>query len=253
MDDLGSISLLDEQPALAELVPARQREAARRALTARSYRAPAGRWHPDALLDAARPRFGILVLDGLLLRDVAVAHTTCGELVGPGELLRPWDRFGERAPTPFEIEWKVLEPMRIAVLDERFAEILAAWPPLVDEFLQRAVERSHSLALHVAIHCLKRVDLSLLVLFSHLADRFGRVTPKGILIPIRLTHQDLGKLIGSPRQSISASLPRLVERGLIVRAGGDRWLLHHELPNEIEAMLQRRARRTAEVAEAGSR
>jgi CRP-like cAMP-binding protein len=250
---LGTVHLLDEDPSLFDLLPERQRHAARRALTASAYAVPAGAWHPGALRDTDHPHLGLLVLDGLLIRDVCVANTVCGELVGPGEMLRPWDAFGERAPMPLEIEWKVLEPVRIAVLDHDFAAVLSAWPELVHGFVERAVERSLSLALHVAIHCIRRVDISLLVLFSHLADRFGKVTPAGIAIRIGLTHEDLGKLVGATRQSISLALRELAVRGALRRRADGTWLLELDAPVEIEEMLARQGRKRSDSSVARAR
>lgn len=248
MEQLGTVYLLDEDPALLRHVPERYHAAARRAAAAPAYRLPAATWQPDILTTNPEDSpFGLLLLDGLLLRDVVVAHTTCGELVGPKELLRPWDDFGTRAPMPLEIEWKVLHSTRIAVLDQEFAHVLAAWPALMNEFVQRAIERAHSLALHVAIHCIRRVDISLLVLFCHLSDRFGTVTPNGIALNIDLTHQDLGKLIGATRQSVSQALTQLNRRGLIVRRTDKTWLLSPQASDEIDHLLPpgpiRRSRR----------
>lgn len=242
MEDLGTVYLLDEDPSLLERVPDRYRVAARRAVVAPTYRVAEGNWQPDVLSQSHQTLFGLLVLDGHLLRDVVVAETTCGELVGPGELLRPWDDFGTRAPTPIEIEWKVLKAARIAVLDHEFSHVLATWPALMDEFVQRAIERSHSLALHVAIHCIRRVDISLLVLFSHLADRFGKVTPSGITLDLDLTHQDLGKLVGATRQSISQALGQLAARQVLTRRRDRTWLLAHDAEAEIEHMRAHRNR-----------
>lgn len=127
------------------------------------------------------------MLDGLIVRGVNVAHRRCGELVGAGALLRPWGNFGEQAPMPFEVRWRVIEPVRLALRDQRVMVVSARWPPLMHAVVKRAVERSHALALNVAIHCLQHVELRLLVLFWHLADRFGRVTSEGTIIPIRLS------------------------------------------------------------------
>jgi CRP/FNR family transcriptional regulator, cyclic AMP receptor protein len=237
----GAVQLTDEDPALLDLVPEGDRPAARRALTVAAYEIPAGAWTPASLASSGDPHLGLLLLEGLLLRDVRVAHTICGELVGPGELLRPWDSFGDRAPMPVEIEWKALEPLRLAVLDYDFAEVLGRWPALVHEFVQRAVERSHSLALHVAIHCIRRVDVSLLVLFAHLADRFGKVTPHGIAIPVKLSQEDLGKLVGATRQSINQALGQLAERGALTRRDDGPWLLQTEAHREIEDMVAPRS------------
>ncbi len=242
MERLPSVYLLDEDAVLLSLVPERDRSTARRTLTAAAYRVRRGSWQPRAAFAHGDTHFGLLVLDGLLIRDVVVGHTTCGELVGPGELLRPWDDFSDWAPMPVEVDWKVLDSMRVAVLDHDFAQVVAAWPTLVSAFMERAVERSHSLALHVAIHCIRRVDLSLLVLFWHLAVRFGKVTPAGIVISIRLTHEDLSKLVGATRPSVTLALGEVAERGWVVRQGDGSWRLPHEPPGEIRTMLGRRQR-----------
>jgi CRP/FNR family transcriptional regulator, cyclic AMP receptor protein len=243
MRHLGQVALIDEDAALLDLVPESEHSAVRDALTATAYAVPAGPWTPGPLASDGDSHLGLLLLDGLLLRDVSVAHTTCGELVGAGELLRPWDAFGERAPMPIEIDWKALEPLRIAVLDHGFAAALARWPALIHAFVERAIERSHSLALHVAIHCIRRVDLSLLVLFAHLADRFGRVTPNGIVIPVKLTQEDLGKLVGATRQSVNVALGQLLDRASLTRRDDDTLLLNHHALTAIEHLLAPRSPR----------
>lgn len=247
MRSCGLVQLLDEDPNLLQLLTERERPAAWRALTAESYLVEPGEWRPDRLADAEQTPFGLLVLDGLVLREVAVANTTCGELVGPGELLRPWDNFGNQAPTPFEIGWKAIAPLRIAVLDADFAQVLGMWPPLVNAFVDRAIERSHSLALHVAIHCIRRVDLSLLVLFSHLAERFGTATAEGMTIPVKVSQSDLGKLVGATRQSINGALRDLAESQALVQQPEGTWLMQHGATQELEDMLRRRQGREGPV------
>lgn len=134
-----------------------------------------------------------------------------------------------------------IEPTFVATLGADFTQVVARWPGLVNVFMERAVERSHSLALHVAIHCIRRVDLSLLVLFWHLADRFGKVTPDGIVVSVKLTHRDLGTLVGATRQSVTAALGEVAERGWVTRRHAGAWLpLPADPPREIQAMLGRR-------------
>lgn len=182
---------------------------------------------------------GLLVLDGLLIRSVQVAERRCGELVGPGSILRPWDHFGRYAPLPFEVSWRVIEPVRLALLDQRLVTLGARWPPLIHAILQRAVGRSHALALDVAIHSLQHIELRLLVLFWHLADRFGRVTRDGTVVPLRLTHGDVAELIGSQRPSASAHLSALAKRDELVRRKDRTWLLRGDPPAELRDMRAR--------------
>lgn len=231
------IRLLEEDPELGEELPAEDFERARAYAVAevvefgRGVHEPMRIGSPDLL--------GLLVLDGLLIRSVQVAERRCGELVGPGAILRPWDHFGQHAPMPFDVQWRVIAPVRLAVLDHRITMVAARWPPLMHRIVARAVERSHDLALDVAIHCLQHVELRLLVLLWHLADRFGRVTPEGTVIPLKLSHSDLAELIGSRRPSVSSRLSSLSDRGLVQRREDRTWLLRGDPPSEVRDMRTR--------------
>jgi CRP/FNR family transcriptional regulator, cyclic AMP receptor protein len=176
---------------------------------------------------------GLLVTEGLLIRSVQVAERRCGELVGRGSIVRPWDHFGEYAPTPFEVSWRVIAPVELALLDTQLVKLGARWPQLIHAILCRAVERSHGLALDVAIHSLQHIELRLLVLFWHLADRFGRVTSEGTVVPLRLSHSDIAELIGSQRPSVSVHLSELAKRGVVARRPDRSWVLLGEPPAEL--------------------
>lgn len=99
--------------------------------------------------------------------------------------------------TSFEVSWRVIRPARLALLDREFVTVAARWPVVMQTIMVRAIGRSHALALSVAINNLQHVELRSLVLFWHLADRFGRVTTEGTLVPITLTHSDIAELIGA--------------------------------------------------------
>jgi len=234
---LHRVRLLDEDPDLgADLSPDDFRQARRYAVTevvdvGRGVHDPSRLGSPDLL--------GLLVLEGLLIRSVQVAERRCGELVGPGALLRPWDHFGRFAPMPFEVRWRIITPTRLALLDQRITMVAARWPALMHRTVGRAVERSHALALNVAIHSLQHVELRLLVLLWHLADRFGRVTPEGTVIPLKLSHGDLAELIGSQRPSVSSRLATLAARGEVVRRDDRTWLLRGDPPSEVRDMRAR--------------
>ena len=48
------------------------------------------------------------------------------ELLGPGDLLHPWER-DHTEPFVAGARWDVLEPARLAVLDRRFAAVIGRW------------------------------------------------------------------------------------------------------------------------------
>src|SRR5215212_5413267 len=70
---------------------------------------------------SAWTRAGLLLVEGLLVRQVRMLGTTSAELLGAGDLLRPADVDGDIAvPAPAEVEWTALAPVRVAALDEAF-------------------------------------------------------------------------------------------------------------------------------------
>src|SRR4051812_50030667 len=78
-----------------------------------------GEWHPPATANGAGS-LGLLVLDGFLVRHVRVIDRPPAELLGPGDLLHPWEP-DHTEPFVAGARWDVLEPARVAVLDRRFA------------------------------------------------------------------------------------------------------------------------------------
>jgi CRP/FNR family cyclic AMP-dependent transcriptional regulator len=218
------VYVLDHDAGLRSVLPEPERARARQHAVAAVVELPAGDWEPSAD-HGLGAELGLLVLEGLLIRDVTVADARCGELVGPGTLLRPQDDRDSDAPMRHEIGWRVVEPARLAVLDRRFLRVATHWPSLVTALVARALERAHNLSVMVSIHSLKRVDTRLLAFFWHLADRFGKVTADGVLIPLGLTHRQLALLVGAQRPSVTSALGTLAERELLRRDERGNWLL----------------------------
>lgn len=235
----GWANLLEHDPDLGRGLSPSELARARGELVAPAALIARGEWDPRAELAEDDRGFGVLMINGLMLRDVAVADTTCSELVGAGDILRPWENFGEHAPMPHEVAWCALEPTKLALLDRRTGEAICRYPPVMSALVARAVARAHALSLSLAITCITGVKIRLLVLLWHLADRWGRVTPDGVFVPLRLTHEALGKLVGARRPSVSTALGELQEGGL-VEASGDGWTLHGDPPEEVRRMHDRR-------------
>jgi hypothetical protein len=237
----GTVSILEEDDSLAEAVPAEELAAARRHLQAPRVMLEPGFYAPEELFPGER-LLGLLIVEGLLIREVLVADRRCGELVGRGSLLRPWDHFGAHTPMPFDVRWRVLAPTRMAVLSHDVTDAAARWPAVMEMLLERSISRAQTLAFTVAIHCLHHVELRVVVLLWHLADRFGRVTPDGVLIPLPLTHRDLATLVGAQRPSVSTALSELARRGTVVRRSDRAWLLCGEPPQELRDLRAGRGR-----------
>jgi CRP/FNR family cyclic AMP-dependent transcriptional regulator len=68
-------------------------------------------------------------------------------------------------------------------------------------------------------------------LFWHLAERWGRVSGDGVVVPLALTHRILGQLVGARRPTVSTALSELAERGELVRRSDGSWLLRGDPPD----------------------
>jgi CRP-like cAMP-binding protein len=223
--------VLREDPELAERVPPADRPQAIEHCIARAARIPRGDWtHQRAA--ALRDGIGLLALEGLLIRRVGVDGRFGAELLGKGDLLQPWQ--GQDMPSPLgeTTERRVLEPMRVALLDEPAARRLARYPGLIGGLVGRALERSGNLAVNMAIVHHARVEVRLHMLFWHLADRWGRVRSDGIAMRLPLTHSVLADLVAARRPTVTSALSELAKRGL-VRLVDRTWLLSGEPPGEL--------------------
>jgi len=222
-----AVRIIDEDPGLLGPFSGRLAEAARHQLVARTLWRDPGQWEP---LGGDLPRrfdgwLGMLVLDGLVVRELEVGGLRCCELLGPGDLLRPWDEDDGSATLECVARWRVLEPMRLALLDDGFARRACRWPSVTSELMQRTLRRSRSLSILLALTQARRADVRLRTLFWHLADRWGRVTPAGVIVPLNLTHSVIAQLTGLRRPSVSISLGELERAGEIVRLSKDSWLM----------------------------
>ena len=89
------------------------------------------------------------------------------------------------------------------------------------------------MSIHQALLQLSPVETRLLVLFWHLAERWGHVTPDGISIRLRMSHVLLGQLVGSRRASVTTGLRRIDESGLLAFKADATWLLRGSPPDEL--------------------
>jgi CRP/FNR family cyclic AMP-dependent transcriptional regulator len=222
--------LLREDPDLADAIPVARRAQAIKECVAATARIDRGRWNSDRV-DIGHAGIGLLVLEGLMIRSVGLGGRFGAELLGVGDLLRPWQ--GQDAPvalTP-ETAWRILTPTRIALLDEPAARRLAHYPEMIGTLVGRALERSRNLAMNMAIVHQPRTDIRLHMLFWHLAGRWGPVRSDGVAVLLPLTHTVLARLIATRRPSVTTALAQLARQDLVTFID-DGWLLSGSSPGQ---------------------
>jgi hypothetical protein len=227
---MSSAQLFEVDADLLTYVPAHERRAATRASQVTVERVPPGPWD---LASPGTPRSGYLIVDGVMAREVVVAGATAAELLGVGDVIVP-RVYTEDELVPSEASWTVLETLRVVILDERYAAIARRWPEVTVGLLGRAERRADRVAVTQAISHLTRVDTRVLAMLWLLADRWGRVTPSAIVLPLRLTHRSIARLIGARRPSVTTALTELCRRGLVSRRDDGSWALHGAPPEELQ-------------------
>jgi CRP/FNR family transcriptional regulator, cyclic AMP receptor protein len=225
-----SVAVFEEAPELLRAVRPEERAEISR-LRVQVTVVDRGPWQPPTPRNAADTHLGLLILDGLVLRRVTLGGRKGAELLGAGDLLQPWRRQMPYETLEAEPGWEVLEPTRLAILDRRFAARISPWPEISAALIARAMDRVRMLAFqHVASH-IPGLEGRLLALMWAFADRWGRVTREGVVIPLRLTHATLAELVGASRPSVSTAVARLAREGVLNRTAAG-WLLDRSAPHD---------------------
>jgi hypothetical protein len=181
-------------------------------------------WPPRLPSFDSHRTFGLLVLDGLLGRRLCIGRGATTQLIGVGDIVRPWESPPE-SPIEPKLDWRVFVTARLAVLDARITYLMGRRPELVVAFASRLQQGSYAAALQTAIGHMPRVEDRLLTCFGYMAGRWGRVTGQGVCIPFRLTHQILGEIIGAQRSTVSLGMSHLRGTGAIARTADGFYVL----------------------------
>jgi CRP/FNR family cyclic AMP-dependent transcriptional regulator len=226
------VRLLEADPELGRELAPETFDAAAAAVIAKAVEVPRGRWDFAAAWAETKAELGLLIVEGVLLSEVSVGARTSLEVLGPGDLLRPWP--ARRFPPQIDVRLRVTAPdhVRVAVLDARVIAQAMRWPGILGQLADRAMGRTSSATLRLLVQQVVRIDERLLLTLWGLAERFGKVTPDGVLVPIALNHTMLAGLVGAHRPSVSHALSDLTERGALERVEGGGWLLHEEFSPE---------------------
>ena len=145
-----------------------------------------------------------LVRSGRLALDFDAhdqAHNRTVTLVEEGDVLVPpadgWAASGPR------LRCRALERSIVILVDaERFEQWLAE-PHFAANLVRVLAAQVADRELAVAIALEPRVERRLLLKLRQLGERFGRVTPQGVRLDLRLTHQQLADMVGAVREWVA--------------------------------------------------
>jgi len=207
-----------------------ERRRAREGLIVGVLRVGVGPWEPP--LDEPEPgHLGLLVVEGLMLRRLHAGGAVSVELLNHGDLLWPWL---EDSASFVSASWECLDIVQIAVLEPRLARAIGQFPPLVEDLIERALRRSRSMAVSAALSAQRRIEDRLLLVFWHLAERWGERDEHGVRLRLRLSHATIADLVAARRPSVTTALGKLERDGLLVRRATDDWVLRGDPPAPAE-------------------
>src|SRR5437867_6051247 len=123
---MPAVKVADFDPELFEHVS--DPEAAAAASLAEAEWFEVGPWSAERPDEVGYGHFGYLLLEGTMIRRVALGPRDGLELLGPGDVGRPWVTFGPNSSIRAEARWRVHQRARVAHLDRRFAVRMAPRP-----------------------------------------------------------------------------------------------------------------------------
>jgi CRP-like cAMP-binding protein len=235
----GSALLAQLDPDLFAAIPREHRPLAARRVRVPTLELTRGAWRPPS----ATVVRALLIGEGVVFRCIHADDHVTGDLLGRGDVVT---LRGDALPLPFggdaEVEWEVLADTTVAVVDARLLAWAARWPTLVWPLLERGDRRHDRLMARVALVHRQRVEERLLVVLWELAERWGKVTPDGVVLPIPLRHHHLASLVASLRPSVTLALQRLAARGIV-----ERYMHGYVLRGTLEDACARLAHTRADV------
>jgi hypothetical protein len=86
---------------------------------------------------------------------------------------------------------------------------------------------------------------------AEVAETFGIADPRGKLIPLRLSHEDFGELVGASRPMVSKHLKELAKAGVFYKQNGRYILSSGDQPTATRAGKLRSLAAVPRTAQAG--
>lgn len=212
-------------------------EAARRACRGELVAVRRGRWRVPEAAGDRNDILGLLIVDGMLCREVTLRDRHMLELLGTGDLLQlPVLAMRPRLAGPLALT--AVTDVTLVMLDESFIRAAAQWPSLLAAVHRRLETQREHLAIQGLIAHLPHAEDRVLGMLWHLTERFGYVTPQGTVLPLPLSHDILGQLSAAKRPTASLALRSLASDNVVRRLKDGSWLLTLAADRRIHAILE---------------
>jgi CRP-like cAMP-binding protein len=123
-----------------------------------------------------------------------------------------------------------MEESQLCVIQkEQFLSLIRKRPELSFRLTKLIGLRLRRIESRVEDLVFRDVPSRLAHLLIQLSEEYGKTTPEGIFLDIKITHQEMANLIGSIRETVSAALGEFKKEGLITFEGRRIIILRPEL------------------------
>ena len=231
--------MLDLDPDLGRGLEESDLEAARRECRVTVMGVSAGEFRlPDGGRAGGGDVLALVVVTGVLARESALGHHRSLELLCPGDALLAPHATSEVPLQTGGVSLTALCDASVMVLGPGFVSAAARWPSLLANVHQRLEAQRERLAVQgLAMH-LPRSEHRVLLTLWLLADRCGRVTPDGIVLPLDFTHDCLSQMTAARRPTVTLALRALEAGGCLARTEEGHLLLTHAAEHEVAAVTE---------------
>ncbi|HET6869716.1 MAG TPA: hypothetical protein VFH80_27635 [Solirubrobacteraceae bacterium] len=179
--------------------------------------------------------FGVTLCDGLVMSSLRIGEQTGIHLLGPGDLLVPRNELWPSWLT--ELDFHTTTPVQLGLLGTDLFAAVYRWPRLLQGLYGSMGDQLQRLTVQLVICQLPRVEDRIMAMLWLLADEWGQVTPSGVRMPLALTHETLGALVGARRPTVTLALRTRTDDGALV-AQDPGWLLVAPPPEPAEPALR---------------
>lgn len=120
---------------------------------------------------------------------------------------------------------------------EELLQFLEQNPDVQFMISQKIVKRMNGLIQRMERMAFGTASQKVSSILSILAERFGKSTIRGVVIPLALTQQDLSELIGISRETTSIEIKKLLDGGVLSRHAGQ-YIVHNVEKLKDDALIE---------------
>lgn len=239
----NTVSLLDVEPDLGRGIEPQDWELARQATRSTMIQVEPGECEWLAGAYDSGSIVGLVVNDGMISREISFGEHVAFDLLASGDVLLLPGTGSDELDLGGRVTLTALNPGELIVLSRPFVHAAARWPSLLTNVHRRLEAQQRRVAIQCLAAHMPRAEDRLLLTLWLLAHTCGRVAPEGIVLPLSLSHEALGRVAAARRSTITLALRQLETAGLIQRRPNGHLVVGPGAQRKVEEITQASSRR----------